>query len=239
MNGDLYKRINLTGSLSGAVRVRASAEGGSELDFTLGGLEPGMNVYTVSADRVVRTEYKSGGVVTPQSGVFAVAVEKEGRLVSAGFSGGSRSERNRILDELRIRAAGDCAEGRRAEAAPAPEKAVPAPAPVKNAPKSANADVTERILKQAERLFSSLGAEEEEPGPVPVANPFPKTYPDSEWRRIPGDNRLFGTVRANGQRLGLIALPADAGGANARRFTRGRAVLAADGKRYFIVRDNG
>lgn len=271
MNGDLYKRIMLTGKLSGSVRVRAEKNGGSVLDLSLNGLSDGMNVYTVSADSVIKTEYSGKSLASPQTGIFAVAVEKDGRLVSAGFSGGTRAEKSRILDELRIRAAGEYAGKEPREVKTGSEKAAPPadkPAPARTEPAQtapaqtvpaqtvparteparaesaaavprANADVTEMILKQAERLFAALGtAEKEEPEPSPIRNPFPKTFPNSEWRRLPGDERLYGTANVNGRKVRLVALPAEARQNNSRS-GRARAVLSADGKRYFIVRQEG
>lgn len=246
MIGALYKRIMLSGSLAGAVRI-SSGKGGSVLELDLAGLSEGMNVYTVSAGSIIKTELSSARFDVGQTGIYAVAVEKDGRLVSAGFSGGTRAEKNRILDELRIRAAGEYEERTRRTSAPESGRETPPAEPpkpektagsAKDAPQANKAEVTERILKQAERLFAALSAEEEDPGPapVPVKNPFPKTYPRSEWRMIPGDERLYGTVVTAGREVRLTALPALTGQKNARPPFRSRPIVSADGKRYFIVR---
>ena len=106
MNGDLYKRITLSGSMPGFVRVRESGSG-ARLELSIEGLKAGMGVYAVSADSVRRTEYRGEDVITARKGVKAVAVESGGRIVSVGFSGGTGAEKARLLDELRIRAAGE------------------------------------------------------------------------------------------------------------------------------------
>ena len=260
MNGDIYKRITLSGSMPGFVRVRESGTG-ARLELSVEGLAEGMGVYTVSTDSVRRTEYSGPGIITAGSGVTAVALESGGRIVSAGFSGGSRAERARILDELRIRAAGEretSINRAKAEERPKPVREIPVPEPHVNAspvnvspvnaspvnvspandpPAPSRAEITDRILKQAERLFASIGAEEgPEDAPTPIKNPFPKAYPNSEWQVLPGDERLYGTAVINGRKVSLTALPAEAKAKNAARPYRSAVLISTEGKRYFIVR---
>ena len=117
------------------------------------------------------------------------------------------------------------------------------------------ARATRGILEQAERLFgmldSMMGSDipenrakrddsprSEPEKTTPVRNPFPRTFPDSVWKRRDGEGTLYGSVLKNGRVTELVAVPVPRGSARPERamgFTpMKRPVRAMDGANYWV-----
>lgn len=112
------------------------------------------------------------------------------------------------------------------------------------------AKVTLGILEQAERLFGMLegaGIIKEEPrekeretkeeeGLFRVPNPFPRTYPDSVWKKREGEPALYGSILREGGLAELVAFPAMRG-RPAKALGKAvfpRPIAARDGRRYWV-----
>jgi hypothetical protein len=161
----------------------------SEAIFSVRGLTGDTLVYSFGNAGLLRTAQEGGRALIPQGGVCALALAREGRLLASGFTGACRTDRGRLLEEMRIRAAAETAA--REKPVPkretlAPRRETPAPRTetpenVKNqaprgralAPRALapSAETTFRILEMAERLFGAMGgagvskpAEDEESG---------------------------------------------------------------------------
>lgn len=251
MENSRVRRIALSGAAAGSAilrengdktRVRLSVRGGTE----------GMVLYTAGRGGVVGTPVSGDEITVPGTGICAAVLTRDGRLVAGGFSGDCAKDRNRLLSEIRIRAAGDAAEKPKAkEPKPASETL---PSVQERKPKKQNetrtayrpsAAVTGSIIERAEALFGFLEEltgesasavpkekTEEETGFRQIPNPFPRTYPNSVWRMREGDLRLFGELRGRGAGRRLIAVPADIRRGPNRAAPR--LVTAKNGRKYLV-----
>ena len=219
--------MTLTGRLRGSAAL-IEAEGETRIKLSVRGLRTGMSLFTVSGGRILRTAVTGSELSVKQTGVCAAVLSEHGRLVSGGFTGECGANRDKLLDEIRIRAAEPEAPLKKA--------------PDKKEPDKPRAAVTESIIDRAQRLFSMLEelsspAERPKADPrpelTPVPNPFPKTFPNSVWRMREGDRRLFGEVISGGDAKNYIAVPIDVRGRSSRPGNL-RPIVGRDGRRYLV-----
>ena len=243
------------GRLRGSAAIEPNG-GGALITLSLRGLPAGAVLFAVGEKGITRHELDGPKLAVDDRGVCGAAVAVNGRIVSAGFTGSCFEDRARLMDELRIRAAGSApvSEKPRSEAAREP---TPQTEPAQGAQGAQSvqsgqsgrkppvkAPVTESILRQAEMLFGALRGqapgnaetppEEPEP-PELIPNPFPKTFPGSRWRRAEGGQTLTGEIIIRGQKREAAAVPMDMRGGGARFRMNGRYVVSAEGRRYLVT----
>ena len=248
----IVKRISLSGRLRGSAVIREE-NGISTVTLSVRGMGQGMSLYTVGTKGTIRVPADKRELSVPQDGICAAVLTENGRLLTGGFTGECAMNRTRLLDEIRIRAASESASGIK-KVRKKPEKANEETIREvkRTVPRS---EVTGSILERAERLFSVLDAlnasaasgfpskEKEspepvpaeemkgEPGLIPVPNPFPRTFPNSVWKRRDGDHRLFGEQKVSGSLRRFIAVPIDP----RTKAPRGaKLVIARDGERWMV-----
>ena len=211
MTGPILTRIALSGRLRGSAKLEESA-GRTRITLSLSERAEGLYLLLFGRSGFVRTNVENMRAEAACEGVCAMAVCRGGVLAS-GFTGACRADRERLLSEMRIMAAGDTAES---SAAPAKQPGHP---------------VTERILEQARKLFGPAEKPKQTNEPEAVPNPFPRTFPNSVWEKRPGEETLYGSVTIGGRKRKAAAYPLDLrqGGAVAGRFVRAR-----DGRAYRI-----
>lgn len=224
--------MTLNGSVRGSAVVSCSDEGAA-VTLSVRGLPAETSLFYAWDGGVGRTDITGETILIPETDVCALALVKDGRIVAAGFSGECAANRGRILDAIRITAAEE------PEKKPEPPKKPSAVSPAKKAPRAGTptAAVTEGILRRAELLFSALGNNApvpmpEEVGGTPVPNPFPRSFPGTEWRKKDGDHRLFGEKNVGGVKKSYIAVPVDMKRAGA--LSRGRVIVSKDGRRFLV-----
>ena len=192
MSSDKLKRMVLSGGIQGSAILR-ERDGCTRVSIALMGARSQMTLAAYGGSGVTLTEFEGSAAEIPQEGVCAMALLSGSRVVSSGFTGECREHRTRILDEIRIRAA------ERTRRPQPPKK--PAESPKKQEPTEKNpseaghsATVTQTILEQARRLFGALDGNarqgaapkreiQEDDGFENIANPFPRTFPGSVWKR--------------------------------------------------------
>ena len=207
-------RIALAGAFRGSALL-TERDGKTETELFVRGLPDGAELYTVGNRGTIKTLASEKTV--PQTDVCAVVLTSGGRVIASGFTGECRENRQRLLDEIRIRASEPEKNAPREEFAPKPEAAV-----------------TEGIIRQAGQLFKGR-REDDEPEFRRIKNPFPRTFPRSYWRERRGDTRLYGELVTPKGIEALIAVPAREG-RGLGPFMRG-PVVASDGTKYYIGRD--
>ena len=229
MESVIVRRIALTGALRGSA-VLTERGGKTDIEISLRGLKSGASLFTVAGGSIEATPVSGEKLTVPQTGICAAVIAENGRLITGGFTGGCAKDRKKLLDEIRIRSAESAAR-------PAQE----APPPAKKPEAKHRSPVTGNILETARGLFSMLegleaiagksAAPPEETGSTEVPNPFPRTFPNSTWRKKDGDNRLFGSVVKDGRVRSFVAVPVDLRFGNGR--VRGaRTIIVSDGRRY-------
>lgn len=245
--------IAMEGERRGSASVTPT-ENGAAVKLNLRGGTEGLRLYISDGRGVSAYPLTEDAVSIRHTSVCAAVLVGNGRIVSAGFTGACARDKRRILDEILIREAGTAAREKPKEIQkappekePAPAKREPAPAKKQTArPAPFSSAITEEILKKAELLFGMLAGERQEtvkapppcPEPAPserVPNPFPKTYPGSEWHRRQGEAGLFGSFRRSGGTRELYAVPVDLPGRNACTRPGTRIVIARDGRRYLVT----
>ena len=254
----IIKRISLTGRLRGSAVIREE-NGLAKVALSVRGMGAGMSLYTVGAEGIVRTPVAADSkeLIVPQDGICAAVLTGKGRLVTGGFTGECALNRTRLLDEIRIRAASENDPNSKNVQKITKKEAEKPVRPVKRTvPRS---EVTGSILERAERLFSVLDAlnastvngfppkeketpelasekEPEEPELVSVPNPFPRTFPNSVWKRREGDHRLFGEQIVPSTSREFIAIPVDP---RAKAPRGAKLIIAKDGGRWMIEEVKG
>lgn len=242
--------ISLRGNISAALRIKRSGDGYlAHFDFRSGGSRP-FAAYFIS-----RASGTSGPHMLREGGCYlklgdlcgAAVFDKNAKLLCYGAAGSCGSVLAKRLPELRIRALAELAD---LEA----EAREPSPAASANARQEADAsaDITRSIMEKAKRLFapaadngaeadeapaSAVGAEHAVPadgGWEAVPNPFPRTYPNSYWRRRRGEAVLYGTAFTAGGKVNIKAVPAERG---RRRMGYERFLTDVNGRRYYAHQD--
>ncbi|MCR5808745.1 MAG: hypothetical protein K6G56_04210 [Clostridiales bacterium] len=253
-------RMILKGELMGSASLSENAEG-TLVSLSVRGNAAGAVLYTAGEGGVRRTELSDPRrALVLQRGITVIALSRGGRIISRGSAGRGmdRRETSRLMDEISIRAASE--EAMPAKPAPEPKRAETQAAkpqgekqPPARPPERRNmAEVTNRILEQAEWLFGMLdgmrGGTEPPPAAEPaeqkeeqtacaIRNPFPRTFPDSVWKTRGGEV-LSGRQLKNGRLTELVAVPVTRGSVKPRPaagFTPlPRPVMAGDGRRYWL-----
>lgn len=178
--GHSVKRIALSGVIRGGALLKEK-EGATEAEFALRGLPAGAYAIAYGLGGLVSAPISGGRALIPATGVCALGVAIEGRLVSRGFTGSCAERPDKLLPLMRLRAAelsppppektlSGPALPERPPVPPAPAPrgpASPAAAQALPAPPDANADITREILSRARMLFGGLF-------PPPAAGPAPQ-----------------------------------------------------------------
>lgn len=260
MANEIITRIMLSGTQRGGALLKESG-GITNVSLKLQGDLHGLSVFTVGSNGILRTESYDGTLDIPQTGICAMALAKEGKLIASGFTGACRQNRAGILDEIRIRAAEYSAKGA-TERMPEHDAETNGNARPKLPPTPSvkhTSDVTEGILAQARMLFNMLGgteagieasedkatediAAEKKPADdyKNVENPFPKTFPGSSWKQKSGEEELVGRVFISGRERTVIAVPVNMRDGRTRTYeNRGRIIVSKSGFRYFITFGDG